>query len=130
MKVTSDGRLYIWKEMSHGTSYPLYDSSEEWGANGGPSEAYHDFYAKVTTTGELLLVGIEYLPPGDLREEVYFTKDLQWTGGAGDCFYLGLKPKTDEYLSPIDLVAVPCGEAPGNRQLETQSSLRGNHPTL
>ena len=95
------GILELREELSHGTYEVLWSSEWEWDAP--PEPELHDFYAKVTEGGHLLLVGIEY--GSTLNETVYFDKDLHSNGAS--CFTLGYKPNP-EYLGPVDLIAVPC----------------------
>lgn len=67
-----------------------------------------DFYAKLTSSGRLILVGIAYTSEGLMGEE-YFSKDLKSAGA--DCYTLGFEVAgSDPYgvADPIDLIAVPC----------------------
>lgn len=104
MKLVPDtGALELREEMSHGTYEVLWSSAWEWKAPPGPE--LHDYYAKVTNGGHLILVGIKYRPK--LSEIVYFDKDLHSKGAS--CFTLGYEPN-EQYLEPAELIAVPCDD--------------------
>jgi len=89
---SSDGNLVLYA----GDGAVLWAANQEW--DGPPPSRFHDFYAKVTDSGYLKLVGIDYQYG---EETVYFAKKL--AGGGGGCF-------TVEYDGALsnDLVAVPC----------------------
>ena len=101
-----DGNLEVRYPMSHGTYEIVWSAADEWEA--APGENLHDFYAKLTSSGRLILVGIAYTSEG-LMEEEYFSKDLKSAGA--DCYTLGFEVAgSDPYgvADPIDLIAVPC----------------------
>jgi len=101
-----DGNLEVRYPMSHGTWEVVWSSDDEWEAP--PGEYLHDFYAKLTKGGRLILVGIDYTPEG-MKEEVYFSKDLDSDGA--DCYTLGFEivaPGPYGVADLIDLIAVPC----------------------
>jgi hypothetical protein len=102
----SDRDLRVRQDLSHGTYEVLWSAKEDdaWIAPPGPN--IHDYYAKVTADGHLLLVGIDYTTGPNFTESIYFDKDLE-SGGA-DCFTLEFEPVSDEWLAPVEPVAVPC----------------------
>jgi hypothetical protein len=101
-----DGNLEVRNYGSHGTYDVVWSAEDEWGAP--PGEHLHDFYARLTPKGRLILVGIDYTTEG-MKEEIYFSKNLK-SGGAS-CYTLGFKvvaEDPDGFADPIDLIAVPC----------------------
>ena len=100
-----DGNLQVRNPGSHGTYDIVWQASDEWDAP--PGDHLHDFYAKLTSGGRLILVGIDY--QNGMEQEEYFSKRLD-TGGA-DCFTLGFEVTGEDpygVSDPIDLIAVPC----------------------
>jgi hypothetical protein len=100
----SDGNLEVRSAGSHGTYEIVWSAADEWKAPPGPT--LHDFYAKLTPRGRLILVGIDY---PSMKETEYFAKDLN-SGGA-DCYTLGFEVVGEDpygVADPVDLIAVPC----------------------
>lgn len=101
-----EGNLEVRNPGSHGTYDIVWQAKDEWDAP--PGDNLHDFYAKLTGGGRLILVGIDY--QNGKKQEEYFSKTLKRTGG-GDCFTLGFEVAgSDPYgvSDPIDFIAVPC----------------------
>mmetsp|Transcript_11855 Transcript_11855/g.28367 ORF Transcript_11855/g.28367 Transcript_11855/m.28367 type:complete len:297 (+) Transcript_11855:58-948(+) len=103
--LTPSGNLEVRQPGSRGTYDVLWSAGKEWEAS--PGDHLHDFYAKLTPEGTLILVGIDY--EGGMVEEEYFRKDLN-SGGA-DCYKLGFEVVGEAEFGdahPIDLIAVSC----------------------
>jgi hypothetical protein len=99
---SSDGNLVLYGSSLYDNA--LWGANQEWDAP--PASNLKDFYAKITDSGWLKLVGIDLQTGADT---VYFRKNLHSNGAS--CF-------TVEYDSvEDDLVAVPCDNARRNRQL-------------
>lgn len=110
VKLPADGGGYwtVWRSDDYSTEPP---------AN------HHDFYAKVTQGGHLILVAIDYTSGPRLTETVYFDKDLHTNE---DCFTLGIKQIQDGHgVGSRDLVAVPCDDNE-NRRMAVRKLLGGN----
>jgi hypothetical protein len=99
-----DGNLQVRLAQSHATYDIVWSADDTWKAP--PGKNNNDFYAKLTTGGRLILVGIDY---PSMKEKKYFSKDLK--SGGVDCYTLGFKVvgnPTGYGNDLIDLIAVPC----------------------
>ena len=91
---SSDGNLVVYGPSINDSA--LWRANQEW--NAPPTSNLTDYYARITNSGRLLLVGID---PQYGYEYVYFRKNLGSHGAT--CF-------TVEYDANVDnLVAIACG---------------------
>lgn len=116
-----DGNLILYRDSRPGrpAGEVLWAANREWGNIS--TRKFNEYYARISFTGHLTLVGIDFTPgPGESREQIYFDKDLHWDG-ASPCFTVEFDEMANKGAG--DLVAVSCDDGDSK---SLQYALRGS----